>query len=569
MQLEPPTYALDDVLITDELERRHAAPRDLAAENSAFVSLAQQMTTDSPSLLTRLVDLATSLCHAGSAGVSLLEPGSSGPGVFRWVALAGAYAPHLGGTTDEHFSPCGVCLQRGAPQLYTSPARFFTYLATASPAIEEALVIPLPLQDGAAGTIWIVSHDDVRFTMRDVIVMTGLAEFTAAALTLQHARSRAEELSRMKDEFLSVVSHELRGPLNTILGWSDLLLAGRMTPERAAHALETIRASAARQTVLVDDLLDTSRIVSGTMRLSKAPVDLEALARAAMADVEMAGAQKNVALRSDIEGALPPFLGDAERLQQIFANLLNNALKFTPGPGLVKLSIRPTTDSVEVRVADTGIGLTPAHLGSVFEPFRQVDTSTTRRQAGLGLGLTIAQRLAELHGGRIHAHSLGEGCGATFVLRLPLSEVIAPPATAAHQQHALTGLDDLTGVGILVVDDDADHRNQMAVALQQAGASVVTTDCPAEALALLSETAFDVLMSDLAMPEEDGWMLIRRVRAGSVSPRIQAVAVSACASEGDRRRALDAGFDRYISKPLDVLALSRVVMEMRMERGAA
>ena len=196
MQLENTAYALSDVLITGSLHRRASPPRDLTAENAAFVSLAKQMTTDQSRLLTCLVELALSLCQAGSAGVSVRERTESGHGVFRWVALAGAYAPYVGRTTDEHFSPCGVCLQKDAPQLYAFPGRYFTYLSSATPTIVEALVIPLRPESGAAGTIWIVSHDRARFTARDVAVVTALAEFTAAALTLQHARLRSEELSR-------------------------------------------------------------------------------------------------------------------------------------------------------------------------------------------------------------------------------------------------------------------------------------------------------------------------------------------------------------------------------------
>ena len=561
---------LDDVLITHELSRRAAPPRDLASENAAFIALARQMAVDSSGLLRCLVDLAISLCGAGSAGVSLLERGVSGPGVFRWVSLGGEYAPYVGGTTDADFSPCGVCLQRNAPQLYAAPARYFTYLAAATPAIMEGLVVPLRADSGAIGTLWIVSHDDGRFTPRDVTVMTGLADFTSAALTLQRARTRAEELSRMKDEFLSMVSHELRAPLNSILGWSELLLSGITTPERAARAIEAIHTNAARQAVLIEDLLDTSRIVAGTLRLANAPVDLAQVARFALSAVEAAAAESEIVLRSEIDGALPLFDGDAGRLQQIVGNLVNNAVKFTPASGVVTLAVRQTREGIMLSVTDTGVGMSQDQLAFVFEPFRQVDTSTTRRQAGLGLGLTIARRLAELHGGTLTAESAGLGKGSTFVLRLPAARILATraPATQPAQRFGVAAAS-LAGLRILVVDDDVDQRDLVACALAHAGASIVTAGSAREALANLSDPPLDVLVSDLAMPDEDGWSLIARIRAGSVMPGLPAIAVSAYGAEADRRKALAAGFDRHVTKPVDLVAFSHLILEMTAERSVA
>jgi CheY-like chemotaxis protein len=415
-----------------------------------------------------------------------------------------------------------------------------------------------------------VSHDvQSRFTMRDVVVMTGLADFTSAALTLQRARARAEELSRMKDEFLSMVSHELRTPLNSILGWSDVLLSGLATPDRAARAIEVIHANAARQAVLIEDLLDTSRIVSGSLRLADSAVDLAAVARSALSAVEATAAAKGVILRSRIEDEIPLFDGDADRLQQVVGNLLNNAVKFTPESGAVELSLRQTPTGIQLTVADNGIGIASDQLGSVFEPFRQLDASPTRRHSGLGLGLAIARRLAELHGGSIHAESAGMGQGSTFVVQLPAARIHATVTTLPSRGTSPLQDGSLAGLRILVVDDDADHRDLIVCALTDAGASTVCAASAAEALARLSEGRMDVLVSDLAMPDEDGCALIARVRAGSIEPTVPAIAVSAYAADADRRRALAAGFDRYVMKPIDLPVLRRTIREITAEWKAA
>lgn len=570
VQLEGRTCVLDDVLITDELRTRATPARDLAAENAAFFALVRAMAVDASHLLGCLVEVALSLCSAGSAGVSLLERSVSGRRVFRWAALGGEYAGYVGGTTYGEISPCGVCLQRDAPQLYAAPARYFTELAAATPPIVEALVVPLRGEAGGLGTIWIVSHDlRSRFTMRDVTVMTGLADLTSATLTLQRARARAEELSRMKDEFLSMVSHELRVPLNTILGWSDLLLSGAVTPERAAFAVEAIHASATRQAVLVDDLLDTGRIVAGSLRVARHPVDLSLVARRALADIEPATAEKRVLLRSEFDEGLPAVSGDANRLQQIVGNLLDNAVKFTPASGMVELTVRRGPGAVLLSVADTGIGIPPDQLASVFEPFHQLDASSTRRHGGLGLGLTIVRRLAALHGGTIHAESAGLGTGATFVLRLPyLCSAAAHGSLAVEEPPSAVADGSLAGLRVLVVDDEADHRELVACALTHAGASIVCAESAEAALTALSDAPVDVLLSDLAMPDEDGWSLIARIRAGSAAPDLPAIALSAHATDPECERALAAGFDRHLTKPADLAMLKRTILEVARQRSA-
>ncbi len=563
-----PGCALGEVLITDQLATRPEPPRDFAAENAAFVELARQMASDPSRLLKCLAELATTLCHAGSAGVSLLEPGTPGHRLFRWVALSGEYAGYVGGTTPEAFSPCGETLTRKAAQLYAAPARHFTYLGSATPPIVEGLVIPLRGDAGKLGTIWIVSHDETQFTNRDVVVMTALADFTTAALALLEARTRAEELSRMKSEFLATVSHELRAPLNSILGWADVLLDGVVTPDRAVRALEAIHANARRQSVLIDDLIDTSRIAAGSMRLAQEVVNLGAIARRAIAAIESVAEKKGVAIMADIVEARLSCDGDAERLEQVVTNLLSNAVKFTPAGGSVVVSLRGEPQGVTMTVADTGIGMSEDQRLSMFEPFRQLDPSATRRQGGLGLGLSIARRLVELHGGTLEARSAGPDKGSTFVMWLPAARLETPAAPVAPLRPTALRPGSLAGFRILVVDDDFDHRELVEYALTHAGASVILAGSADEAMARLARAPVDILISDLTMPDEDGWSLIARVRAGTLSPDVIAIALSSHAGEAERQRSEEAGFDRHVAKPIDLAAFTRLILDT-LERSPA
>ena len=557
--LAPQTGYIDDIIITPLLAERPAPPRDIAAEHAAMSDLASQAATDPSGLPQRLVDLATQLCGGGSAGVSLLEPASPGQGVFRWVALSGAYRGSIGRTTPEGFSPCGVCLERGAAQLYANPSRVFTYLSDATPPIIEGLVIPLRSFLGSLGTIWIVSHDERRFTQSDLAVMTSLGDFTSAALALQRARERAEAASRAKDEFLALVSHELRSPLTGIVGWSELLLAGRATPATAARAIQSIHVNARRQEAMVEDLLDASRAVTGGLRLYEVEGDLAEIVRSAIEVVAERARARNLEVNAAVEGELP-FWGDADRLFQIVGNLLDNAVKFTPEGGRISVTVQVTPSWVEVAVQDTGIGIAPHLLPVVFDPFRQVDTSSTRRNRGLGLGLTIARRLVELHDGILEARSEGLGRGAVFTVKLPAARLV----TAAHLPAMPRGTTLrnrlLTGITVLVVDDEPDTRDVLACTLEDAGATTTTAANVRDALDLLARQQVDVLLSDIGMPEEDGYSLIAKLGSDRAANRPRTViAVTAFADERDRRRVLAAGFDHHVAKPVDFDALLRII----------
>jgi signal transduction histidine kinase len=372
------------------------------------------------------------------------------------------------------------------------------------------------------------------------------------------ARSAAEAASRDKDEFLATLSHELRSPLNAILTWVTLARSGRLDQARTAHALEVIERNTRLQVRMIEELLDVSRIIAGKMHLERSPIELEPVLRAALDGVQLLAEQKQVRLATSIPADAGPVFGDAARLEQVFSNLLSNAVKFTPRGGSVSLTVANDGDAVEATVADTGRGIPPEHLPRIFDRFRQVDASTTRSEGGLGLGLAIVRHLVEQHGGQVSAESAGIGAGATFRVRLPRGTLPATPAArdAVETTHADAGASpaDLRGVHVLLVDDEGDAREAVAILLAQAGAHVTQASSAAEAWNALETLRPDVVVSDLAMPFEDGFSLLRRLRDADADElrRLPVIALTAYSSEDDLRRIAEAGFDLQIPKPTEV-----------------
>ena len=388
----------------------------------------------------------------------------------------------------------------------------------------------------------------------------------------QKARAEAENLNRLKDEFLSTVSHELRTPLNAILGWSQILRARRADAATMNRALETIERNARSQAQLIDDLLDISRIITGKIRLNVHTVELLPVIEAAMDTVRPTTDTKNIRLQSVLDPAAGPVLGDSERLQQIVWNLLSNAIKFTPKRGRIQVCLQRINSHVEIVVTDTGQGISAEFLPYVFERFRQADSSITRSFGGLGLGLAIVRQLVELHGGTVHADSPGEGQGATFTVKLPLMAV-GPKAIEPERVHPTVGgsvpfecSPRLDGLRILIVDDDADIRDLLTYTLEVCGAEVMAAASADEAISALTEssTPMDILISDIGMPDEDGYALLRRVRA--LEPEngggIPAIALTAYARTQDRRAALLAGFQSHVAKPVEAAELIAVIANL-------
>ncbi|MBW4679216.1 MAG: response regulator [Microcoleus vaginatus WJT46-NPBG5] len=391
----------------------------------------------------------------------------------------------------------------------------------------------------------------------------------------QEARAAAESANRMKDEFLATLSHELRSPLNAMLGWIQLLKSRKFDEATTARAMETIERSARAQAQLVEDLLDVSRIIQGKLRLNVRPVELALVVEAALDTVRPAADAKAIQLQSLLDPAAGPVAGDSDRLQQIVWNLLSNAIKFTPKEGRVQVRLEQVNSQVEITVTDTGVGISPDFVPFVFERFRQADSSITRTYSGLGLGLAIVRNLVELHGGTVRAESQGEGQGSAFIVTLPLMPVRLE-TTQPERIHPRAGRGvgfnnppSLDGLQILVVDDEVDSRVFLTTVLQQCGASVravASADLAIEDIKLLKP---DVLLSDIGMPEEDGYSLIRKVRALSAEQggQIPAIALTAYARAEDRMRAIAAGFQMHIPKPVEPAELATVVASLAGRTG--
>jgi signal transduction histidine kinase/ActR/RegA family two-component response regulator len=390
------------------------------------------------------------------------------------------------------------------------------------------------------------------------------------------ARDEAERLSALKDEFLATLSHELRTPLNAVLGWAGMLQRGARDDETLQRGLATIERNARAQGQLIDDLLDMSRIISGTLRLDVQRVEPDKIIEAALGTVHPAAVAKRIDLRVDLDQRACPVLGDPGRLHQVMWNLLSNAVKFTPNGGMVQVMLSRDGEDVVIRVADSGIGIAPDFLPYVFDRFRQQDASITRRHGGLGLGLSIARQLVELHGGTIGVASPGEQAGATFTLRLPLAapELQAPPrapVAAVQEAGQVTGQGGLAGIKVLLVDDADDTLDVLQEVLQHSGAIIMSASNARTALALLEREQPDVIVSDIGMPDVDGFELMRRIRGRAVSAggAIPAIALTAFTRKDDRNKAMQAGFNDYLAKPVEPGSLVAQIAQAVGQRGSA
>jgi signal transduction histidine kinase/CheY-like chemotaxis protein len=438
------------------------------------------------------------------------------------------------------------------------------------------LAIPVALRSGeVVGGLFFGHHAPDVFTERSERLLLGLAGQAAIAIdnarlyddarraavdraqlleAERAARAEVERISVLKDQFLATLSHELRTPLNAILGWSDMLLT-RATASDERRGLETIARNARVQAQLIEDLLDMNRIISGKVRLDVQRLDLIGVIDAALDSVGPSLEARSLRLRKTLDPGAGPVFGDPQRVQQIVWNLLSNAIKFTPKSGTIDVLLRRVGSHVEIRVTDSGIGIAADFLPHVFERFRQADATTTRRHSGIGLGLSIVKHLVELHGGRVIASSAGEGQGASFAVELPIRAIRdgddAHPTSPSQLGRAVPF--QLPGVRVLVVDDDPDARELLASLLAGVGAEPTTAGSTDAALAVLAEHRFDAIISDIGMPERDGYQLMRAIRAlpPERGGRTPAIAVTAFARSEDRTRALLAGYQVHLAKPIE------------------
>ncbi|HEX7686262.1 MAG TPA: ATP-binding protein, partial [Burkholderiaceae bacterium] len=549
-------------------------------------------TLDMAALLQTVIDAATQVSGA-AFGAFLYRDEPEAPGRVcgegtPMLALAGVSLP-----PSEQFDPMRLAALFGSAwragrtmrcdDISTEPryrltASWYGVHAGRAP-LRSFLAVPVTLRSGAiVGGLFFGHPDPGVFTGRTERIVAGVAAHAGIALDnarlvagMQRAareRERLEASERearaesvradiIKDEFLSTLSHELRTPLTAILGWAKVLLLQRADAATRRRGLEAIERNASAQVVMIEDLLDMSRIVSGKIRIEPRRCDLAAIADAALAGVRGSAQARRIVLEHRVEPAARHVHGDPARLQQVIANLLSNALKFTPEGGRVELAVGRVDEQVEIAVTDTGIGIEPEFVDHVFDQFRQADSSIRRRHGGLGLGLAIVRQLVALHGGAVGASSPGLGQGARFVVRLPAGDA---PVEAARGDRAEAASPsghfadvDLRGVRALVVDDDRDARELIAQLLLECGAEVVQAAGADEALAEFDRSPPDVLLSDIGMPGRDGYELIRAVRARGEARggQIAAVALTAFARPEDRTRALLAGFQSHVAKPVD------------------
>lgn len=462
--------------------------------------------------------------------------------------------------------------------------------------VASYLAVPVISRSGGViGGLFFGHPDAGMFAERDARVVEGLAAQAAVAMDnarlyeeAQKERGKAEaaarenerlyleaqEANRLKDEFLATVSHELRTPLTAILGWARMLLTNAVGDDGQRRALETIDRNARSQAQIIEDLLDISRVITGKLRLDIRQVEPGEVVRAAVDSVRPAAEAKNVRLQVLLDPQAGPVSGDADRLQQVVWNLLTNAVKFTPKGGRVQVKLERVNSHVEIAVSDTGLGIAPEFLPFVFDRFRQADGSTTRRHGGLGLGLSIVRQLVELHGGTIKAESPGAGEGASFTVSLPLAivhsasgsgkideERVHPKVSGRITFECPPALENLR---VLVVDDEEDARELLTLVLTQCKAEVLAVATVAEALAALEQLQPDVVVSDIGMPEADGFELIRRVRQlpREHGGRVPAVALTAYARVEDRMRALAAGYQMHVPKPVEPAELVTVIASL-------
>ncbi|MBW3585061.1 MAG: PAS domain S-box protein [Cyanobacteria bacterium 0813] len=427
---------------------------------------------------------------------------------------------------------------------------------------------PLIAQGRLLGTLSFASQTRTCFTSEEIDLLQVACGHIAIALeranlttSLQQQAEQLLQANRIKDEFLAVLSHELRSPLNPILGWSKLLQVRKFDETKTAHALATIERNAKLQSELIEDLLDVSRILQGKLSLNPTPINLPSTITAAIETVRLAAQTKSIGVEVSLDSNVGYVSGDSTRLQQVVWNLLSNAVKFTPAGGRVEVRLEQVGNQAKITIRDNGKGIPQEFLPYVFDYFRQADSATTRKFGGLGLGLAIVRYIVELHGGTVQADSPGEGLGATFTVRLPLMPI--EPAVNQGDRSSEASLN-LKGVQVLVVDDDTDTREFVVFLLQQAQASVISAHSAREALAALMQSKPDVLLSDIGMPDMDGYMLLQQVRAlpPEQGGQIPAIALTAYAGDVNQQQALAAGFQRHIAKPVEPNELMGAIVNL-------
>ena len=549
--------------------RLYADAEDRRREAEVIADLARRINAslDADTMLPAVADAARTLTSCDVARIALWDAGHT---ALEFRYSVGARSDPAGLKLMMGRGLAGEVLASGAPTRSDDILADPRLPASVRPFVEaegsvSIMLVPITRHDRVVGLIYCGRRRRRPFSARDEAVALRVAEHAAIALRNvelfgleQHARAEAEAANRGKDDFLAVLSHELRTPLQAMLGWLRLMRGGRLDEAGTRKALETIERNTQAQTKIIGDLLDVSGILAGKLRVEAAPMDLAAAVEAAVQSVRVTAESKRIRVISETDGQQVVVDGDPSRIDQILGNLLSNALKFTPAGGTIRVRLERRAQAARVVVADTGVGIAADVLPHVFDRFRQADSSTTRVHGGLGLGLALVRYFVEAHGGTVHAESPGAGGGATFVVTLPLRHGV----TTAVPGDVAPDVASLAGARVLIVDDDADTRDVLVYALRAAGVKVTAVGSAGEALAALTAEASDLVVSDLSMPGEDGFALVRRLRERDGGRRRPAIALTAHARPDDRRRALAAGFDAYLVKPVEAKDLVALVARL-------
>ncbi|MFL9914715.1 hybrid sensor histidine kinase/response regulator [Paraburkholderia fungorum] len=548
----------------DELANRTARQPDYALENRALVRLAKAQTGPKANLLQEIAEAALTVCNAGSAGISLVETvGESRH--FRWLAVAGLCADLRGKTTAWDECPCGVTLQAGAPQLFIQPQDRFPSLQFPGVNVVEGIVVPIPGGETQLGAIWVMSHvHERRFDREDVRLLSTLAVFAGAALTLVEERDSGIESDRRHSEFIAMLGHELRNPMAPIdsaIGAAKRLCADN---ETAVEVLTVAQRQVRHLRTLVDDLLDAARLKHGKLAIKHSDTSLNEITFDAVTTVKHHFESRRHTLKLNGLDAPIPVRADHVRLSQVIGNVLSNAAKYTPVGGTIEMTVDVDagessslpSGQVIIKVKDNGIGIDSAVQPHVFELFAQSARAHARAEGGLGIGLAVAKRMVELHEGTISLQSEGTGTGTVVTLRLPILRTASVPAQPEQTAEALA----VSPVRLLLVDDNQDALLSLGILLELEGHIVTTVNNGRDAIRLMAEMRPEVAVVDVGMPDVDGFDVARAVRSDRNLDNITLVALTGYAAASDKSRALAAGFDYHLTKPLSLEKLQYILV---------
>jgi signal transduction histidine kinase/CheY-like chemotaxis protein len=540
----------------DELANRPARQPDYASENSALVRLARAQTGPKSNLLHEVAEAALSVCNAGSAGISLVE-GVGERRHFRWLAVAGLCADLQGKTTEWDECPCAVTLKAGSPQLFIRPQDHFSCLELPDINVTEGVIVPIPGGDAHLGAIWVMSHvDERRFDREDVRLLSNLAVFAGAALTVVDERESGIESDQRHSEFIAMLGHELRNPMAPIdsaIGAAKRLCADNA---RAVEVLTVAQRQVRHLRTLVDDLLDAARLKHGKLAIKHSDTSLNEITFDAVTTVRHHFESRRHTLKINGLDAPVPVRADHVRLSQVLGNILSNAAKYTPVGGTIEMTVdfdsnegnSTPAGQVVINVKDNGIGIDSAVQPHVFELFAQSARGHARAEGGLGIGLAVAKRMVELHEGTISVQSEGAGTGTVVTLHLPILRTESVPAKPEQPIDSSSR----GSVRLLLVDDNQDALFSLGMLLELEGHAVTTANSGLEAIRLMTELRPEVAIIDVGMPDVDGFDVARAVRSEKSMDDIVLVALTGYAAESDKSRALAAGFDYHLTKPLSL-----------------